>query len=112
MPLEDVDAIRAEMLIVLAGNDERINQEWPAYEAALKAASVKYTLFQPAGTQHGFHNDTTPRYDEKAAHEAWRRTIALFDRNLRTPVPRHKKPSENKHEDARADTGRARVDRG
>jgi carboxymethylenebutenolidase len=82
-PLEDVGRIRAEMLVVLAANDERINKEWPAYEAALKAADVKYSLFQPPGTQHGFHNDTTPRYDEDAAREAWRRTIALFERVLR-----------------------------
>jgi carboxymethylenebutenolidase len=82
-PLEDVPKIKAEMLVVLAANDERINAGWPAYEAALKAAGVKYTLYQPAGTQHGFNNDTTPRYDETAAREAWRRTIALFDRTLR-----------------------------
>jgi len=44
---------------------------------------VRYALYQPPGTQHGFNNDTTPRYDEKAAKEAWRRTIALFDRRLR-----------------------------
>ena len=48
---------------------------------------MRYTLYQPAGTQHGFHNDTTPRYDKAAAGEAWRRTIALFDRTLR--VGRH-----------------------
>ncbi|HEY5972833.1 MAG TPA: dienelactone hydrolase family protein [Pseudoxanthomonas sp.] len=82
-PLEDVPKIKAEMLVVLAANDERINTGWPAYEAALKSAGVKYTLYQPAGTQHGFNNDTTPRYDETAAREAWRRTIALFDRTLR-----------------------------
>ena len=82
-PLEDVPKIKAEMLVVLAANDERINAGWPAYEAALKSAGVKYTLYQPAGTQHGFNNDTTPRYDETAAREAWRRTIALFDRTLR-----------------------------
>lgn len=83
-PLEDVAKIKAEMLIVLAATDERINAAWPAYEAALKAAHVKFTSFQPTGTQHGFHNDTTPRYDEKAAHEAWELTTALFERNLRT----------------------------
>src|SRR5688572_30062218 len=82
-PLEDVPKIKAEMLVVLAANDERINAGWPAYEAALKSAGVKYTLYQPAGTEHGFNNDTTPRYDEAAAREAWRRTIALFDRTLR-----------------------------
>ena len=82
-PLEDVPKIKAELLVVLAANDERINTAWPAYEAALKSAGVKYALYQPAGTQHGFNNDTTPRYDEAAAREAWRRTIALFDRTLR-----------------------------
>ncbi|QSX77818.1 dienelactone hydrolase family protein [Agrilutibacter solisilvae] len=82
-PLEDVGDINAELLVVLAANDERINKEWPAYEAALKAAGVKYTVYQPEGTQHGFHNDTTPRYDEDAAREAWRRTLTLFNRTLR-----------------------------
>ena len=79
----DVAKIEAELLVVLAANDERVNAGWPAYKAALDAADVRYTLFQPAGTQHGFNNDTTPRYDEKAATEAWRRTIALFERRLR-----------------------------
>src|SRR3546814_6518030 len=68
-------------------NDERVNATWPAYEAALKEAGVTYTLYQPAGTQHGFNNDTTPRYDEEAAAEAWRRTIALFGRTLREGAP-------------------------
>lgn len=83
-PLEDVDKIKAELLVVLAANDERINATWPAYEAALKKAGVDYTLYQPPGTQHGFNNDTTPRYDADAAREAWRKTIALFNRTLRT----------------------------
>jgi carboxymethylenebutenolidase len=82
-PLEDVPKIRAEMLIVLAAVDERINANWPAYRAALDAAKVEYALYQPEGTQHGFHNDTTPRYDEAAAKEAWKRTLALFGRTLR-----------------------------
>ncbi|MFC3716602.1 dienelactone hydrolase family protein [Luteimonas soli] len=82
-PLEDVPKIKAELLVVLAANDERINAAWPGYEAALKAAGVQYALYQPAGTQHGFNNDTTPRYDEDAAAEAWKRTLALFDRRLR-----------------------------
>ncbi|MGH8086217.1 MAG: dienelactone hydrolase family protein [Lysobacter sp.] len=86
-PIEDVEAINAELLVVLAANDERVNATWPAYEAALKQAGVTYTLFQPAGTQHGFNNDTTPRYDEDAAAEAWRRTIALFGRTLRPDTP-------------------------
>jgi carboxymethylenebutenolidase len=82
-PLEDVPKIKAELLVVLAATDERINAAWPEYEKALKAAGVRYSLYQPPGTQHGFNNDTTPRYDEKAAKEAWQRTIALFDRRLR-----------------------------
>jgi carboxymethylenebutenolidase len=81
-PLEDVPKITAEMLHVLAANDERINAGWPAYQAALDAAKVRYSVYQPEGTQHGFHNDTTPRYDEAAAKEAWKRTLALFARNL------------------------------
>lgn len=82
-PVEDVARIKAELLIVLAGNDERINAGWPAYETALTEAKVRYALFQPPGTQHGFHNDTTPRYDEAAAHQAWEMTTDLFNRRLR-----------------------------
>jgi carboxymethylenebutenolidase len=82
-PLEDVAKIKAELLVVLAENDERVNAAWPPYEAALKATGVNYALFQPAGTQHGFNNDTTPRYSEAAAREAWSRTVALFNRRLR-----------------------------
>jgi carboxymethylenebutenolidase len=82
-PLEDVPKIEAEMLVVLAENDERINAGWPAYRDALEKAGVKYALYHPPGTQHGFHNDTTPRYDDAAAREAWKRTIALFERTLR-----------------------------
>ena len=67
-----------------AGNDERVNASWPPYEAALKAAGVKYTAHFYPNTQHGFHNDTTPRYDAEAAELAWRRTIDLFNRVLRT----------------------------
>ena len=81
--LEDVPRIKAELLVVLAGNDERINTQYPAYEEALKANGVRYAIYQPAGTQHGFNNDTTPRYDADAAAEAWKRTLALFARTLR-----------------------------
>ena len=81
--IEDVANIKAELLVVLAENDERVNASWPPYEAALKAAGVHYTLLQPPGTQHGFNNDTTPRYDKAAAAEAWKQTIALFNRTLR-----------------------------
>jgi carboxymethylenebutenolidase len=82
-PLEDVPKIKAELLVVLAATDERINAAWPGYEAALKAAGVRYALYQPPGTQHGFNNDTTPRYDEDAAAEAWSRMLALFARTLK-----------------------------
>lgn len=81
-PLEGVPDIRAELLVVLAADDERVNATWPPYEAALTAAGTRFTLFQPEGTLHGFHNDTTPRYSEAAAREAWSRTLALFERSL------------------------------
>jgi carboxymethylenebutenolidase len=71
------------MLIQSADVDERINASWPGYEQALKAANVRYERFQYPGTQHGFNNDTTPRYDEKAAKLAWERTIAHFNKYLR-----------------------------
>jgi len=80
---EEAAKVQAELLVVLASDDERVNATWPAYEAALKTAKVRHSLYQPADTQHGFHNDTTPRYDEDAARGAWTRTIALFDRILR-----------------------------
>jgi carboxymethylenebutenolidase len=83
-PAEDVPKIKAQLLIHYAGVDERINAAWPAYEAALKAAGVKYTMHMYPGTQHGFNNDTTPRYDKAAAAEAWTRTIAFFNTTLRT----------------------------
>ncbi|HEY9107236.1 MAG TPA: dienelactone hydrolase family protein [Roseateles sp.] len=76
--LEDVPRIKARLLLHFAANDERINAAWPAYEAALKAAGVRYEAFTYAGTQHGFNNDTTPRYDAAAAALAWDRTLAVF----------------------------------
>ena len=82
-PLPDVPAIQAELLVVLASDDERVNAGWPAYEAALKAAGKTYTLLQPADTLHGFHNDTTPRYAPKAAKQAWDASLALFARTLK-----------------------------
>lgn len=82
-PAEDVVKIRAPLLIHYAENDERINAGWPAYEVALQAAGVKYSMFKYAGTQHGFNNDTTPRYDEAAAKLAWQRTVEFFNQNLR-----------------------------
>ena len=70
------------LLLVFAENDERINAGWPAYEAALKQAGVKHQAHFYPGTQHGFNNDTTPRFDEKAAALAWGRTIEFFRRTL------------------------------
>ena len=80
--LGEVSKIKAEMLVVLAADDERINAGWAAYKGALDKAGVKYELFQPSGTVHGFNNDTTPRYNEAAAKEAWSKTLALFKRAL------------------------------
>ena len=80
----DVAKIKAPLLIHYAALDERVNAGWPAYETALKANGVKYQMFMYPGTNHGFHNDTTPRYDEAAAKLAWSRTIAFFNANLRT----------------------------
>ncbi|HEX7981731.1 MAG TPA: dienelactone hydrolase family protein, partial [Gemmatimonadaceae bacterium] len=82
--LEDVPKIKAPLLIQSAEVDERINASWPAYEQALKAANVQYERFQYPGTQHGFHNDTTPRYDAAAAKLAWQRTVAFFNKNVRS----------------------------
>ena len=70
-PLDQVGRIKAELLLTFAENDERINAAWPPYEAALKAAGVRYQAHVYPGTQHGFNNDTTPRFDEKAAALAW-----------------------------------------
>ncbi len=84
-PAEDVPKIKAPLLIQYAENDPRINAGWPAYEAALKAAKVEYRAFIYPGTQHGFNNDTTPRYDEAAAKLAWTRTIDFFNAHLRKP---------------------------
>jgi carboxymethylenebutenolidase len=82
-PAESVAKIKAPLLIHYAVNDDRINAGWPAYEAALKANGVKYEMFMYPGTQHGFHNDSTPRYDEAAAKLAWSRTVAFFKANLK-----------------------------
>jgi carboxymethylenebutenolidase len=81
--LEDVPKIKAPLLIQSAEVDERINASWPGYEQALKAANVQYERFLYPGTQHGFHNDTTPRYDAAAAKLAWERTVAFFNKNVR-----------------------------
>jgi carboxymethylenebutenolidase len=81
-PAADVARIKAPLLIHHAGKDERINAGWPAYEAALKAAGVRHEGHIYAGTEHGFNNDTTPRFDAAAAQLAWSRTMALFKANL------------------------------
>jgi carboxymethylenebutenolidase len=82
-PAEDAAKVKAPLLIHFAGVDERINAAWPTYEAALKAAGTRYTAHSYAGTQHGFNNDTTPRFDAAAAKLAWERTMAFFAQNLR-----------------------------
>jgi carboxymethylenebutenolidase len=81
--LEDVPKIKAALVIQSAEVDERINESWPAYEAALKAAGVRYERHLYPGTQHGFNNDTTPRHDAAAAKLAWGRTLAHFNKHLR-----------------------------
>ena len=81
--VEDVPKIKAAMVIQSAEVDERINASWPAYEAALKAANVRYERHLYPGTQHGFNNDTTPRFDAAAAKLAWERTVATFNKYLR-----------------------------
>ena len=79
----DAVKVKAPLMIQFAAVDERINASWPAYEAALKAAGARYTSHQYPGTQHGFNNDTTPRYDAAAAKLAWDRTLEFFNKTLR-----------------------------
>jgi carboxymethylenebutenolidase len=79
---QSVPNIKAPLLIQYAENDERINALWPAYEAALKANNVSYEMHIYSGTQHGFHNNSTPRYQEAAAKLAWERTVAFFKKHL------------------------------
>jgi carboxymethylenebutenolidase len=79
----DVPKIKAPLLIQYAENDRGVNAGWPEFEAALKANNVKYTAYIYPGTQHGFNNDTTPRYDEAAAKLAWQRTVDFFNQSLR-----------------------------
>jgi carboxymethylenebutenolidase len=74
--------VKAPLLVQLAAVDERINAAWPAYEAALKAAGARFEMHQYPGTQHGFNNDTTPRFDAAAAKLAWERTLAFFRLHL------------------------------
>jgi len=77
-----VGKIKSPLLVQYAENDERINAMWPAYEAALKTAGVSHEMHMYPGTQHGFHNNSTPRYNEAAAKLSWERTIAFFKKYL------------------------------
>jgi carboxymethylenebutenolidase len=79
----DTTKIQAALLIHYAALDERINAGWPAYEKALQEHHKRYTAYMYEGTNHGFHNDTTPRYDEAAARLAWQRTLDFFNQTLR-----------------------------
>jgi carboxymethylenebutenolidase len=81
--VEDVPRIKAPLLVHSAEKDERINASWPAFEAALKAANVRCERFLYPGTQHGFNNDTTPRFDAEAAKLAWDRTLAHLNKYVR-----------------------------
>jgi len=81
-PTADVPKIRAPLLIHFAADDKNINDRWPEYEAALKANGAKFEAYFYPETLHGFHNNTTPRYQEKAAKLAWDRTVAHFKKSL------------------------------
>ncbi|MBT8077334.1 MAG: dienelactone hydrolase family protein [Gammaproteobacteria bacterium] len=81
-PLDDVPKIRAPLMIHHGGLDERLNAGWPAYKEALDTAGKIYEEFTYAGANHGFHNDTTPRYDPDAAELAWRRSVEFFQKYL------------------------------
>jgi carboxymethylenebutenolidase len=83
VPASEVAKIKAPLLIHYASEDENINKGWPAYEEALKANNVRYTAHIYPNTQHGFHNDTTPRYDDAAAKLSWQRTLDFFNQHLR-----------------------------
>ena len=80
---EDVPKIKAPLLLHYAGLDTRVNEGWPAYEAALKANNKEYKAYIYEGVNHGFNNDTTPRYDKAAAELAWKRTIEFFQEKLK-----------------------------
>ena len=81
-PADDATKVKAPLLIHFAAMDDRINKAWPPYEAALKSASAPFTAHTYAGTQHGFNNDTTPRYNATAATLSWDRTMAFFKERL------------------------------
>ena len=81
--LADVPKIKAPLMIQSAEKDDRINESWPGYEKALQAAAIKFERYLYPNTQHGFNNDTTPRYDAEAAKLAWERTLTFFNKHLR-----------------------------
>jgi carboxymethylenebutenolidase len=83
----EVPKIKASLLLQFAEQDPNVNKTWPDYEAALKANNVKYEAHVYPNTNHGFHNDTTPRYNEAAAKLAWQRTIDHFNKTLKTNAP-------------------------
>jgi carboxymethylenebutenolidase len=80
---DDVPKIKAPLLLHYASLDTRINEGWPAYEAALKQNKKEYTAYMYPDVNHGFHNDTTPRYDKAAAELAWQRTVDFFEKHLK-----------------------------
>lgn len=80
---EETAGIKSPLQIHYAEQDDRVNAGWPAFEEALKANDIEYQAYIYPGTQHGFHNDTTPRYDEEAAKLAWSRTLEFFDKKLK-----------------------------
>ena len=81
-PTEDVDQIKAPLMLQYAGLDKRVNEGWPAYETALKAANIEYKAYIYPEVNHGFHNNTTPRYNKEAADLAWQRTMEFFQKKL------------------------------
>jgi carboxymethylenebutenolidase len=82
-PAESVPDINAPLLLHYAGLDKRVNEGWPAYEEALKKHNKEYTAYMYPDVNHGFHNDSTPRYDKPAAELAWQRTIDFFREKLK-----------------------------
>ncbi|MEL4455389.1 dienelactone hydrolase family protein [Lutimonas vermicola] len=82
-PKEDIDKIKAPLILQYAGLDKRINEGWPAYETALKSSNIEYTAYVYPEVNHGFHNNTTPRYNKEAAELAWKRTIDFFREKLK-----------------------------
>jgi carboxymethylenebutenolidase len=81
---EDVPKIKAPLLLHYGELDTRVNEGWPAYEKALKENNKEYTAYMYPAANHGFHNDTTPRYDKAAAELAWKRTVDFFNAKLKT----------------------------